>query len=164
MRIVLPTVVVSILACVTGCTTQPIALAPVGPQRSPALAAKGDPHGLLVVYSAFDATAGMSDELKHHSDYDLRSGHGQLIERVFNRANGLSEEPVALELAPGNYEVVARATRSRQVIVPIIIEADKTTCLRLDGSEPIGSRRVAASELVILPDVAPVGWRAKIDE
>ena len=154
-----------LLACVTSCTTQPpLALAPVGPRKNPLPIARGDPHGLLVVYSAFDATSGLSDDLRHHSDYDLCAGGGRVIQRVLNRANGFGEEPVTIELAPGGYQVVARATKSRQVIVPIIIEADKTTCLRLDGSEPTGSRRMDASELVSLPDGAPVGWRAKTDE
>ena len=151
-------------AFAAGCSSvqQPsITLAPIGPRQFPP-----DPHavprGTLVVYSEFEVTRYTSDsDQRYHSDYELRSVSGELIKRVFNRSGASSEDPAAVELAPGSYLVVARATGSQRVNAPVIIDAKETTCVRLDGSEPIGSKRMAASELVSLPDGKPVGWRVK---
>lgn len=164
MKISSASIVASAVAGFAGCaSTPPLALAPVGPRQYPAEASSAAPRGTLVVYSAFDPTSALTDDRSHHSDYELRSADGQLIQRVRNRANGISEEPAALDLAPGRYEVAAPAVNSRRVVAPVMIEADKTTCLRLDGSEPVGSKRVAANELVRLPDGTVVGWRVKND-
>lgn len=69
-----------------------------------------------------------------------------------------------MKLAPGRYSVSARANGVARVKVPLVIEADKTTCVRLDGSEPLGRERVASSEFVTLPDGTPVGWRVKASD
>jgi hypothetical protein len=156
-------VIACLIGCASGCmSTQPaIALAPVGPRQFPPEPNLG-PRGSLIVYSAFEPVSISSDsEQRRHSDYDLRSVDGKLIQRVVNRADALHEEPAVVKLAPGHYSVAARAYGAQRVVIPIVIEEDKTTCVRLDGSEPRGSDRVAASELVSLPDGTPVGWRVR---
>jgi hypothetical protein len=152
-----------LLVCTAACTSTPstVTLAPIGPRRIPQ-EAETAVRGSLIVYSAFESVSAASDsELRRHSDYELRSADGTVLQRVVNREHPFSEEPTTLRLSPGHYAITARASRSRSVDVPIVIEADKVTCVRLDGSEPIGSRRVAAAELVRLPDGTPVGWRVR---
>jgi len=144
-----------------GCTSAqtPLVLGTVGPRQYLPEVNSIEPRGSLVVYTAFDSSSVTGDDQPRHSDYELRSSDGQLIKRVFNRAHGIGDEPATVDLVPGRYVIEARATRARRVSVPIAIEADRTTCLRLDGSEPTGSKHAAASELVRLPDGTPVGWR-----
>jgi hypothetical protein len=163
MKVLTRFAVVCVVACTAACTsTQPnLALAPIGPRRLP-VEAERQLTGSLVVYSAFEAVNTPSDsDQRRHSDYELRSADGAVIKRVSNQEQTFSEDPATVKLAPGRYSITARANASRRVDVPIVIEADKTTCVRLDGSEPIGSRRVAASEMVRLPDGTPVGWRVR---
>jgi hypothetical protein len=118
-----------------------------------------------VVYSAFEAVSLPRDsDQRRHSNYELRSAEGVVITRVSNQEDPSREDPATVRLAPGLYSIIAQARAARRVEIPIAIEADKTTCVRLDGSEPIGSKRVAASELVNLPDGTPVGWRVKSPE
>lgn len=167
MKILSLTAIVGLVAYLAGCTSTPqppLALAPIGPrqlQREP----NPGPRGSLIVYSAFEYASSNSDsDQRRHTDYELRSADGALTQRISNRADTMGEEPAILKLTPGNYSITARAKSAKQVIVPLVIETDKTTCVRLDGSEPIGSQRVAASEMVRLPDGTPVGWRAKSDD
>jgi len=162
MKAITQLAVVCVLAGTACTSSQPtLALAPVGPRRIPPETEIG-PRGSLVVYSAFETVNAFSDaEQRRHSDYDLRSVGGELIQRVVNHEQSLGEDPAIVKLVPGRYSITARASNSRRVDVPVVIEAEKTTCVRLDGSEPIGSSRVAASEMVRLPDGTPVGWRAK---
>ena len=163
MKVPIQFILLWVVACTIGCTsTQPnLSLAPIGPRRIPP-ESESPSLGSLVVYSAFEAMSSSNDsDQRRHSNYELRAANGDLIERISNQEQQFSEEPAIVKLAPGRYSITARANVSRRVDIPIVIEADKTTCVRLDGSEPIGSRRVAASELVSLPDGTPVGWRAK---
>jgi hypothetical protein len=154
------------IACAPACTSSqsPIALAPVGPRQLPP-ESESEPKGSLVVYSAFEPmNASVDSEERRHSDYELCSADGRLIRRVANTAPRFSEEPAVVRLAPGSYSITARANGSLRVKVPVVIVADKTTCVRLDGSEPLGRDRVAASEFVTLPDGRAVGWRVKTSD
>jgi hypothetical protein len=148
-------------AFVTGCVSQPpVTLLPVGP-KWPEVAADR-PQGVLLVYSALETGGAASDtEQSYHSAYTLRFEDGQAQRRIANRESTFSGEPQMVMLDPGRYSVAARASGHRHVIVPVVIEANKTTAVHLDGSEPLGSQRIARSDFVSFANGAIVGWRAR---
>ena len=122
------------------------------------------PEGELVVYSAFDP--GMTsdpDASTHHSDYRIYSADGKQLQYVHNWVGTFIEDPAVVSLAPGRYNVEARAAASGAVTVPVMIEAGKTTSVHLDRSNLADGRQPSESELVRLPDGWIVGWRAKGD-
>ena len=135
----------------------------VGP--SPFETGTGSPEGRLAVYSAFDP--GMTsdpDASTHHSDYRIYPADGKQLKYVHNWVGTFIEDPAVVSLAPGRYNVVARAAASGTVTVPIVIEAGKTTSVHLDGSKLADGRKTSDSALVRLPDGWIVGWRAKENE
>jgi len=134
---------------------------PVGP--APFERSRKTPEGDLLVYSAFDL-GGRSDPdaSPHHSDYEIYAADGKRLQYVNNWVATFSEDPKEVRLAPGCYSVVARAVPSGTLKLPVVIEAGKTTTVRLDGSKlPTGSRQRPSSEFVRLPNGFIVGWRAK---
>jgi hypothetical protein len=150
------------VALSVGCVSPqpPVTLAPVGP-RPLAVHTNIVPQGSLVVYSALDGGGSASgSEQTYHSPYEIHSAGGELLKRVPNRLGALDPESEVIELAPGRYTIAARASGSKSVIVPVVIETAKTTYVHLDGSELAGSRRVTRSALVNSPDGSVVGWRA----
>ncbi|HYM35009.1 MAG TPA: hypothetical protein VET48_06395 [Steroidobacteraceae bacterium] len=153
------------LACfiglVSGCVVAlpPISIEPVGPQPA-SLKTIRVSVGNLVVYSALEpARSGFDDAEPRRSDYEIFAADGMLLKRVSNIA-AAGEVPAIVPLAPGRYTVNAKANGLRKVTVPIVIEADKTTFVHLDGSELSGVERSQTTEVVRLPDGSAVGWRA----
>ena len=118
--------------------------------------------GRLAVYSAFDPGATSDPDASiHHSGYRIYSVDGKQLRYVKNWVGSFNEEPEIVSLAPGRYSVVARATGSEIVKVPVTIEAGKITSLRLDGSKLNQGRRTSTSDFVRLPGGLIVGWAAK---
>lgn len=146
---------------VTGCASlPPVTLLPVGPKWPEVAASR--PQGGLMVYSALETGgAGSDTDQSYHTAYTLHFENGQPQRRIANRETNSSTEPQMVMLDPGRYSVTARASGRRQVIVPVVIEANKTTTVHLDGSEPLGIRRGARSDFVSFADGAIVGWRAR---
>jgi len=122
------------LASMGGCAaSNPIVLhTPVGPQGS--YASPPATQGMLVVYSASHAGTYGQSEYPVHTDYTISRRDGGIVQRVENRAGSFYQYPATVSLRPGEYQVKALAERGGWVVVPIIIEAGKTTVVNLDGT------------------------------
>jgi len=67
-------------------------------------------------------------------------------------------------LQPGKYEVVARANGYGEVTVPVVVEAQRTTVLHLEGGAPWHPRPAFDPDnSVSLPDGRVIGWKAVAD-
>jgi hypothetical protein len=146
----------------TGCasTSQPNNLAPVGP--APFAYPRSTSQGELLVYSALNTgVATDQNATTHHSDYWIELPDGHRFKYVNNSVSTFSADPQAVALAPGRYNVSARAVNSGMVKVPVLIEAGKTTAVHLDGSKPAtSSKEPSESDWVRLPNGLLLGWRA----
>jgi hypothetical protein len=116
----------------------------------------------LVVYSAWDSGSTEGPEgVLGHSGYTIYSPEGKALKHLDNRVHAFSEEPATVRLLPGKYKIAAEAAAFGLVMVPVVIEAGKTTFIHLDGSELTEGRQGSASDYVRLPDGVIIGWRAK---
>jgi hypothetical protein len=150
----------------TGCVSQShgLVLDPIGPPN-PQLAGAGS-KGSLVVFSAFDTHSDFNDlpYLRHYTDYKIVSADGTLQQTVHNDSGLLVEGPKRLQLPVGAYRVVAHANGYGMVTVPVVIRAEETTTVHLEGSASWPDRgALRASNPVCLPDGEIAGWRANPD-
>lgn len=132
---------------------------PVGPSvTNPAGLA-----GTLVVYSAFDNRAVSTGDVDRRrlSDYRIYSADGRLLQKVHNDSGIMWSGPKEVRLSPGNYRVAARANGFGLVTVPVLIAANRTTAVHLEGGGSWPGRPATAAEAVRLPDGQVVGWRAE---
>jgi hypothetical protein len=155
------------LAAMTGCSIRaPLVVQNrVGPQRPHPPRRRTD--GDLVVYSARHAATYAQSEYPVHTEYTIATPDDKVIERVANQAGPFSADPAKVHLPPGEYHVKALAERGGFVVVPVVIEAGKTTVVDLDGEalpqnavEHADADADAAGEWVRLPDGHVVGWQA----
>ena len=120
-------------------------------------------NGTLVVYSAYKRNADFNSRdpyRQEYSDYKILTADGKLFRNVHNNSGTIFEDALTVELAPGDYRVVARSNGFGYVTVPVVIEAKQNTVLRLDGSPwPDGSTSDPANA-VRLPDGHIIGWKA----
>src|SRR5437867_2723455 len=108
-----------------GCATQTVVLSPVGPP--PLARASGESGAALVVFSAEDFGAPGDEPYHYYSGYLLFSGSGKKLKYVANRAGNRGQDPSRLSLPPGRYKIHARAAAFGYVMVPVVLEAGKTT-------------------------------------
>ena len=142
----------------TGCTSTPVVLAPVGP--SPAAIGRAGSNGQLVVYSAWQGrTEGNNPVWHQHSDYVLYDPQGRRLRYVDNTVGNYERTPRVVTLPAGKYFVKAQAEDYLGVKVPVVIEPGRTTRVHLDGDwkPPVAT---PTTELVSVPAGYPVGWRA----
>jgi hypothetical protein len=138
-------------------------LDPVGPQtyRMPEKAT-----GTLVVFSEFEVgpNPDPANEYHRHSNYDLLTADGShLLQRVTNyRLPMIGDDPVSIELPPGSYLVKAFGSH-HLVQVPVVIEANRTTDVHLDGDFRRDRTKSSAYD-VYLPNGDVVGSRANSDQ
>jgi hypothetical protein len=138
-------------------------LATVGPQDQSAFV--NSTNGMLVVYSAYDVNPSFNNRDSRepvYSDYDILTSDGKPLPRVHNNSGTLLQDPLAVELTPGKYSVLAFANGYvRKVLVPVIIEAGRTTIIHLEGGGfwPDESA-FNQTNAVRLPDGVIVGWKA----
>ena len=152
---------VCLIALASGCAfnRQVVLDTAVGPPRR--LAESRTDEGGLVVYSGFDlGGGGMDSDYNHHSDYKIYSLDGKVLKKVSNRVSTILEDPATVNLPPGKYKAVAKAAGFGMVTVPVVIEAGRTTFVRLDGSELTSGRKTSTNDFVRLPDGLVIGWRA----
>jgi len=151
----------SILALLSsGCvaTDKFLVANPVGP---PAPGVEEHPgQGSLVVYSAWDGLDTFDPDHEKHTSYRVHSADGGLIRSVRNRCGSFDGYPMTVNLPTGTYKVEARATNFGWVFVPVRIEANRTTVVYLDGTEP-PERELIEEALVRLPNGQIVGRRAR---
>lgn len=138
------------------------ALSPVGPDPTAIIEAQR--QGVLEVYTADVNPASSRLPLQSaHTDYTIFLNDGWFSKRVHNARNMSDARPKLVELAPGTYNIEAQARDANQgtftIVVPVVIEAGRTTKVYLDGEwSPRDSSTTA--KLVRMPTGQPVGWRA----
>jgi hypothetical protein len=152
----------AIASLLLGCSTTPVALAPVGP--NPTRAANMSANGQLEVYSALQTQRDGNEydpdpAWYQHTDYMVYDLNGKRVRHVFNTVGHYEEAPNVITLPAGSYLVAARAQGLLQVKVPVVIESGRTTRVHLDAKwrVPAGTSK---GELVEIPGGYPVGWRA----
>lgn len=121
------TALTSLAACTAG---PPLVLhEPVGPE--PPLTGHG--FGNLVVYSATYASVVEQSEYPVHTNYTITTPDDHLIERVSNATGPFFSYPAKVSLPAGEYHVRAQYDRGGFVVVPVVITANQTTVVDLDG-------------------------------
>jgi hypothetical protein len=150
----------AIVPVMAGCISHPAMISSVGPD--PSAPAHGA-NGRLQVFSATQTRAAENTSADYngyfypHSSYEIQDASGQTVKYVRNRASFMDETPDAVKLAPGTYKVRAESTSAGLVLVPVVIEAGKTTVVHLD-SNWMPPRQASRDELVYLPGGQAAGW------
>jgi hypothetical protein len=145
-----------ILSCLAGCVSNPLALAPVGPDAvSRALPGR---QGYLEVFTATQTIDVDFQAYFHpHMGYDINDAAGRSVRFVQNHTSNMDESPELVTLPPGNYEVVAESTWCGLVGVPVVVQKGKTTVVHLDGNA-WRPPHASGGQLVYLPNGEVVGW------
>jgi hypothetical protein len=139
-----------------------LVLGAVGPS-APMSATVPSNNGTLVVYSAYKRNADFNSRdplAQEYSDYRIFTADDKALRDVHNNSGTIDQGPLAVELAPGNYRVVARANGYGYVTVPVVIEAKQTTVLHLDGGAWPDNSSSDPANAVRLPDGHIIGWKA----
>lgn len=149
-----------IIPCLAGCISNPVALAPVGPDAiSQALPG---PQGYLEVFTATQTVdVDFESYFNPHMSYQINDAFGKSIKFVPNHTSAMDELPDQVTLAPGNYTIAAESTWCGLVEVPVVIQRGKTTVVHLDGNWWHPSH-AATNQLVYLPNGQTVGWSGSI--
>lgn len=148
-------------ACVSG--KNGLVLDTVGPAPTQPWVANST-NGTLVVYSVYDVNAdfaGRDRRSPEYSDYRIFTTDGKKLREVHNNSGTILQDPLAVELPPGKYRVVAHSNGYGYVTVPIVIASRLYTIVRLegDGFWPDESA-FNKTNAVRLPDGVIVGWKA----
>jgi hypothetical protein len=167
-------------ACLFGCASTPTRLSePLGPRPGAPLNANNS--GALQVYTAqeriledmkleeFFVGEAFRKQLFEpaHTDYDLLTQDGRVLQRVKNARDSQDPEPALLPLPPGRYQVKALCQETSDsrvtVFASVVIETGKTTRVHLEPHwMPHGP--FAEPAVVRLPKGGLVGWRAVSSE
>jgi len=145
-----------------GCATRPeiVMKQTVGPDLAQPRVAIQRGQGRLVVYSALEVADPVTAYFPTHSGYSVYDSAGKLVRRVDNRGGSFYQDPASVALPAGSYKVEGRATNAGVVLVPVIIEENKTTVVDLEGATLPQHRASGAGQWVRLPDGQVVGARA----
>jgi hypothetical protein len=149
---------VALTSLVAGCSTTPVAVAPVGP--NPVGITTGPGQGQLEVFSAVRGRVeGDNPTWYQHTGYYIYNRQGKRLKHVANTVGYYAQAPRVITLPAGQYLVKAQAKDYLWVEVPVIIDPGRTTRVHLDDAwqTPPGTPK---TELVSLPAGHPVGWRA----
>ena len=167
-----PFILVTLLAVgfLSGCATGNggLAVETVGPLSTrPALAISSPSNGLLLVYSAFRRNADFNSRnpyAQEYSDYEILTPDGQLFRKVHNNSGTMSQDAVPVELPPGKYQVSARANGYGVVKIPVVVVAQRSTVLHLEGGDawPAGAA-FNSTNTVRLPNGLVIGPKAADD-
>jgi len=144
-----------------GCATHSsqLVLDPVGPP--PGAPSPSHAKGSLVVFSAFDATGHFNRNRQYHTDYQILSQEGKVLQSVHNDPGNDVGGPVQVDLPSGAYRVEARANGYGKVVVPVIIQGGSVTVVHLEGGGSWPNReQMIKLGAVRLPDGRVVGWSA----
>ena len=154
----------TVISILCGCSSTPVALAPVGPNPNGLLST--DTTGQLEVYSALqkcrDGNEFDTNPLWYqHTDYVVCDQNGKAIRHVSNSVGHYAQRPRSIRLPPGQYLVKAQAKDYLIAVVPVVIEPGRTTRVHLDAKwRPPAA--VSKNEIVSSPDGNPIGWRVDI--
>jgi hypothetical protein len=139
-------------------STQPIVTEAVGPR--PLGLHATPPSGVLTVHSATERHSSGDIHYFPHSDYEVFSTDGRLIQKVRNALSSYDEDPVTVRLPTGRYTVVADDEYAGPVEVPVVIRTGRLTEVHLDGDWKPPAVAVADDKLVRFPSGRVIGWRA----
>jgi hypothetical protein len=141
---------------ITGCSTAPVTLAPVGP--NPAALQTTAADGQLQVFSALSGRVeGDNPTWYQHSDYYLCDADGRIMKHVDNAIGYYAQDPRLIALPPGKYMVKARAKGVMRAEVPVVIKSGEITRVHLDGKwQPLA--QIPKTEVLKAPAGYPVGW------
>jgi hypothetical protein len=168
MRLFFSLLMISAVNLLSGCTTgngSNFILDTVGPPMSqPTTMSSTSTKGILLVYSAFRRNADFNARdpyRQEYSDYDVFTADGALLQRVHNNSGTILQDAVQVELPPGKYTVKARANGYGFVSVPVIIIAQQSTVVHLEGGGFWPDESVFnQTNAVRLPDGLVIGWKA----
>jgi hypothetical protein len=128
-----------IMAVVNGCAAVNPAsatLQPVGP-GSVTIKDKSPATGYLMVYTAIVEPNIVPDTMfAPHMGYTIRDRRGNFVRDVRNHIGAWDETPDLVNLPPGHYTVLAKTETGNNLVVPVIIKAQKTTSVNLEWREP----------------------------
>lgn len=157
MKTNLAITIAALAMLLAGCaTTSTVVQKRVGPAKDPA-----DNSGSLIVYTAVSPAMNLVDpDTDLHTDYTIRSSDGAVCREVKNWVSKALSEPAMVKLAPGIYTLEADAAGEGHVQVPVVIEANRTTTVYLDGANHPELKDVDLAKLVSLPRDGAVGWGA----
>jgi len=159
MKTSIPITLAAMTLLLLGCSSTPVAVAPVGPNPAGGLTNNGG-NGQLEVFSALKGrTEGNNPTWYQHSSYFIYDGEGNRLEWVDNSPGYYATAPRLITLPAGHYVVKAQAKDYFWVQVPVVIEPGRITKVHLDDAwqTPTGTPK---TELVSVPAGYPVGWRA----
>ena len=127
----------------------------------------GSGNGTLIVYSGFKRNADFNirdSNRPEHSDYQILSADGTFLRRVHNVTKTIFEDAVPVALAPGKYEIVARANGYGTLTIPVRVEAQQTTVVHLEGGYTWSDTSLFnETNMVRLPDGTIIGWKSNAD-
>ena len=148
-------------AAFAGCATRsPVAVnQPVGPDLAQPRVKLNPGQGQLVVFTALELMNTLDSYHPAHTRYVIYDSNGKLLRRVDNRSGSFYQDPATISLPAGTYKVEGRATNSGVVLVPVIIEQNKTTVVDLEGSTLPQHRPTGAGQWIRLPNGQVVGAR-----
>lgn len=142
----------------TGCaTSQRLTVAePVGAGEPEAKAT-----GSLKIYTATEQQEVGEDTYYYpHTGYVIYNERGEKVMYVENHVGIMDESPSIARLPAGAYVAVAEADGCGRVRIPLVISANRTTVIHLDGDwKP--PQNAQSSDLVRLPDGEAIGWKAQ---
>jgi hypothetical protein len=154
-----------LVALLAGCSSTPVALAPVGP--NPYGVESKSIDGQLQVFTRLalqndDQEQGGQDNGSpawyQHTGYTIYNMDGTRVKHVGNTSGHYDQTPRPIALLPGKYLVKARSKDYLEVIVPVVIQSGRTTRVHLDDKwKP--AFETPETQLVTLPDGNLVGWR-----
>ena len=150
-----------LVAALAGCATHSeiVMNQPVGPDLARSRINLNQGKGHLVVYSALEVDDQVNAYFPTHSSYAIYDSDEKLMRRVDNRSGSFYQDPATISLPAGTYKVEGRATNSGVVLVPVIIEQNKTTVVDLEGSALPQHRPTGAGQWIRLPNGQVVGAR-----
>lgn len=150
----------AIISMLTGCSSTPVVLDPVGPPPPGAVAPLRE--GYLKVYTATETHPdGDNTYYYPHTSYHVFTPDGKQFKWVQNHIGTMDESPTVVKLPAGNYKVLAEADGFGRVTVPVVIKWGKLTEVNLEtwGRKKTPVTNEAA--VVQLPNGYVVGWRAE---
>jgi len=151
-----------LISLLTGCSSTPVALTPVGP--NPISFESPGADGQLEVFSyrheqSDDQNQGSTDSIWYQpTDYDIYKSDGRLVKHIENNNGHYGRAPRVVNLPSGQYFVRAYAVGRLPVRVPVMIERGEITRIHLDDNwKPLVG--IVKTELVELPNGKPIGWQ-----
>jgi hypothetical protein len=145
-----------------GCASRPPDLvldATIGPPPSSAPEAPG--NGALVVYTAIEPSFFTQNVYAcHHVFFAIYDENGKELKQVSATADVYAPKPASVPLPAGRYLIKAGAAKYGVVSARVVIKADQTTRVYLDGAGHSEASDIPDKRAVRLPKGEVAGWKA----